>query len=64
MVRDRATNKFKGFGYVEFETVEDLAEAMNMHGQVNDLLLYFTLFNIDIIICVAYSRSSDQNRCG
>ena len=36
IVRDRATNRSKGFGYVEFETRDDLLKAFELQG--NDIL--------------------------
>lgn len=32
MVRDRETDKFKGYAYVEFRTREDLAKALKFNG--------------------------------
>ena len=34
MVRDRETDKFRGFCYVEFETAEILEQALTMNGAV------------------------------
>uniref|UniRef100_A0A0N5BAQ9 RRM domain-containing protein n=1 Tax=Strongyloides papillosus TaxID=174720 RepID=A0A0N5BAQ9_STREA len=34
MVRDRETDKFKGYAYVEFRTREDLAKALQFNGYV------------------------------
>ncbi len=34
MVRDRETAAFRGYAYVEFETVEDLKNALAVDGAV------------------------------
>lgn len=34
LVKDRETDQFKGYCYVEFETLEDLKEALNLDGQI------------------------------
>lgn len=34
LVKDRETDRFKGFCYVEFETAKDLQEAISMDGSV------------------------------
>lgn len=34
LVKDRETDQFKGFCYVEFETIEDLKKAMSMDGRI------------------------------
>uniref|UniRef100_A0A0K0EDC9 RRM domain-containing protein n=1 Tax=Strongyloides stercoralis TaxID=6248 RepID=A0A0K0EDC9_STRER len=36
MVRDRETDKFKGYAYVEFRTREDLAKALQFNGYAFD----------------------------
>lgn len=34
LVKDKETDRFKGFCYVEFETIRDLEEAVNLDGVV------------------------------
>lgn len=34
LVKDRETDQFKGFCYVEFETLEDLQQAMSLDGRI------------------------------
>lgn len=34
LVKDKETDRFKGFCYVEFETAKDLQEAVSMDGTV------------------------------
>lgn len=34
LVMDKETDKFKGFCYVEFETLEDLVKAVDLDGSV------------------------------
>lgn len=34
LVKDRETDQFKGFCYVEFETLDDLQQAMSMDGRI------------------------------
>lgn len=50
MVRDRETDKFKGYCYVEFDTAEALSKALMLNGAVS-FLYYFLIkqFNKYII---------------
>ncbi|CAG9861312.1 unnamed protein product [Phyllotreta striolata] len=34
LVKDKETDRFKGFGYVEFETLDDLEQAIGMNGAI------------------------------
>lgn len=34
LVKDKETDRFKGFGYVEFETLKDLEQAIAMNGDI------------------------------
>lgn len=34
LVKDRETDLFKGFGYVEFDSLEDLEQALEMDGRI------------------------------
>ncbi len=34
LVHDSITGKFKGFGYIEFNTADQLREALSMNGMV------------------------------
>lgn len=34
LVKDRETDQFKGFCYVEFETIDDLQQAMSYDGRI------------------------------
>lgn len=34
LVKDKETDRFKGFCYVEFETAKDLQQAISMDGTV------------------------------
>jgi RNA recognition motif-containing protein len=43
-VRDRETQKFKGFSYVEFETVDELERAVKMSGEVCRIFIIFSVF--------------------
>lgn len=45
LLRDRATDRFKGFGYVEFESVQDLEEALKMGGQVSPRGAYTVVYS-------------------
>ena len=40
MVRDRETAAFRGYAYVEFETVEDLKNALAVDGAVKKIGIY------------------------
>lgn len=46
MVRDRETAAFRGYAYVEFETVEDLKNALAVDGAVKkqELKIQLKLF--------------------
>lgn len=35
LVKDKETDQFKGFCYVEFETIEDLEQALDCDGRIN-----------------------------
>lgn len=35
LVKDRETDKFKGFCYVEFEALEDLEQALLLDGRIS-----------------------------
>lgn len=39
LVRDRETDKFKGFGFVEFRSAQDLNQALEVDGAVSSRLL-------------------------
>ena len=41
MVRDKETDKFKGYCYVEFETAEALGKALLLNGAVNIFIFVF-----------------------
>lgn len=34
LVKDKETDQFKGFCYVEFETIQDLEDAVNLDGRI------------------------------
>lgn len=34
LVKDKDTDQFKGFGYVEFNTLEDLEKAIELDGRI------------------------------
>lgn len=34
LVKDKDTDQFKGFCYVEFETCEELEDAVNLDGRI------------------------------
>ncbi|XP_050501854.1 eukaryotic translation initiation factor 4H-like [Diabrotica virgifera virgifera] len=39
LVKDKETDRFKGFGYVEFETLHDLEQAISMNVEVDGNIL-------------------------
>lgn len=56
LVKDKETDKFKGFGYVEFDTLKDLETAISWNGEIEiegcivkiDVAegKYITIFNV------------------
>lgn len=47
LVKDRETDQFKGFCYVEFESVTDLEQALELDGRIQ-LEGYSSALRIDI----------------
>lgn len=45
MVRDRETDKFKGFAYVEFNTADELRKVLEINGVVGDYWLLCLLYS-------------------
>ncbi|XP_071448583.1 eukaryotic translation initiation factor 4H-like [Hetaerina americana] len=56
LVRDKETDKFKGFGYVEFEDVDSLREALELNGLIE--------INQDTRVKVALAEAKRGERGG